>query len=62
MVTDIESHMVHPKQRLQCMVQILTGAIIATPWFMDGVPIDVVENNDHLGQIVSGAKPDNEKC
>ena len=22
------------------------------PWSMDGQPIDVVENNDHLGQIV----------
>ena len=26
------------------------------PWSMDGQPIDVVENNDHLGQIVSGCK------
>ena len=26
------------------------------PWSMDGQPIDVVENNDHLGQIVSGSK------
>ena len=25
-----------------------------TPWTMDGIPINVVENNDHLGQIVSG--------
>ena len=25
-----------------------------TPWSMGGVPIEVVENNDHLGQIVSG--------
>ena len=24
------------------------------PWKMNGQPIDVVENNDHLGQIVSG--------
>ena len=26
------------------------------PWSMDGQPIDVVENNDHLGQIDSGSK------
>ena len=25
-----------------------------TPWTMDGAPIEVVEYNDHLGQIVSG--------
>ena len=25
-----------------------------TPWTMDGAAIEVVENNDHLGQIVSG--------
>ena len=24
------------------------------PWSMGGVPIEVVEDNDHLGQIVSG--------
>ena len=27
-----------------------------TPWTMDGVSIEVVEDNDHLGQIVSGSK------
>ena len=26
------------------------------PWIMGGKPIDVVENNDHLGQVVSGIK------
>ena len=25
-----------------------------TPWMMDGATVKVVENNDHLGQIVSG--------
>ena len=25
-----------------------------TPWTIDGTPVKVVENNDHLGQIVSG--------
>ena len=25
------------------------------PWSMSGVPIELVEDNDHLGQIVSGA-------
>ena len=26
------------------------------PWNMNGKPIDVVENNDHLGQIISGTR------
>ena len=25
-----------------------------TPWTLDGQPVQVTENNDHLGQIVSG--------
>ena len=27
-----------------------------TPWHMDGQKVQVTENNDHLGQIVSGIK------
>ena len=27
-----------------------------TPWIMGGQPVNVVENNDHLGQIVSGIR------
>ena len=29
-----------------------------TPWVMGGQPVKVVENNDHLGQIVSGTRQD----
>ena len=32
------------------------------PWNMNGLPIDVVMDNEHLGQIVRGSRQEEEKC
>ena len=43
------------KPKLQFLVQnVIDYYKDISPWKMDGVQVEVVDNNEHLGQVISG--------